>query len=176
MTYFNAPLHTDIEARNKVWEMIKDVPFATLVTQDDDGRLYSRPMGTYQEKFEGHIWLFTSVDSPKVKAIRENSHVLLSYADPGKDNYVSINGTASVSQDRAKIDELWSEPLRTWFPEGKNDPHIALICVTVEEAEYWDNPSGSFVHLYGYAKTALTSQHPEQGENERVLFQERKRA
>lgn len=174
MTHFTAPLHTDIEARNKVWEMIKDIPIATLVTQDDDGRLYSRPMGTHQKEFEGQVWLFTSLDSPKVKAIRNNSHVLLSYAEPGDNNYVSINGTAMVTQDKAKIDELWNEALRAWFPEGKDDPSIALIGVTVEEAEYWDNPSSTFVHLYGYAKSLMTGTPPKGGENERVLFQVRR--
>lgn len=175
MTHINAPLHTDIEARNKVWEMIKDIHIATLVTQDDDGRLYSRPMGAGQKDFNGDIWLFTSIDSPKVQAIKNNSHVLLSYADPKSESYVSVNGSARISQDRAKIDELWNPLLKAWFPEGKDDPNIALICVKVEEAEYWDSPSSTFVQLFGYAKAILTGERAEGlGENERVLFQARR--
>lgn len=174
MTHFNAPLHTDIEARNKVWEMIKDIPIATLVTQDEDGRLYSRPMGAHQKDFDGKIWLVTSIDSPKVKAIQNNSHVLLNYSEPKSNNFVSINGSAHISQDRKKIDELWNEVMRIWFPEGKDDPHIGLISVTVEEAEYWDSPSSMFVPLIGYAKAALTGEAPKMGENERVLFQARR--
>lgn len=176
MTHFNAPLHTDIEARNKVWEMIKEIPFATLVTQDDDGRLYSRPMGTYQKKFDGRIWLFTAIDSPKVAAIKNNSHVLLCYSDPDSNSYVSVNGSADIMRDRFKVEEFWNEDLRTWFPKGKDDPNIALICVTVEEAEYWDSPSSKFVQLYGHAKAALTGQSAQSGENERVLFQSRRSA
>ena len=32
-----------------------------------------------------------------------------------------------------------------WFPEGKDDPEIALLRVNLEKAEYWDSPSSTVV-------------------------------
>jgi general stress protein 26 len=158
------------DAHDKVWEMIKDMRIAQMVTQDEAGRLYARPMGAYQDKFHGELWFFTSKDSPKVAEIERNAHVLLCYANPEKNNYVSINGTARLVRDTAKQKELWHEFMRTWFPKGHDDPDIVLICVDVEEAEYWDSPSSTFVHAYGYVKAVLTGARPQGGENEKVSF------
>jgi hypothetical protein len=49
---------------------------------------------------------------------------------------------------------------RPWFPDGKDDPQIALIRVHPEKGEYWDSPSATIVNLYGYAKAALTGSSP----------------
>jgi general stress protein 26 len=163
---------TNQEAREKVWALIKDIRIALLVTHDEDGRLHARPMAAHHEKFDGELWFFTYASSPKVKEIIANPEVLLSYADPSEQNYVSIRGLAEVVRDRGKIKELWSEILRTWFPKGSDDPNICLLCVKVESAEYWDSPSSTFVHAYGYLKARLTGQAPYPGENRKVTFVE----
>ncbi|MDB5477888.1 MAG: ral stress protein [Alphaproteobacteria bacterium] len=162
---------SDKEARDKVWEMIKDIRIALMVTQDENGRLYGRPMAAHQEKFDNTLWFFTDKNSPKMQEIAKNPHVLLSYSDPSAQNYVSINGTARIVNDEVLIREYWSEHLRTWFPKGKGDPNIGLICVTPEQAEYWDSPSSTFLYAYGYAKAVLTGERPEGGENEKVNLQ-----
>jgi hypothetical protein len=73
-------------------------------------------------------------------------------------------------RDAAKQKELWSEPLRTWFPGGPESPDVALMKVEVDGAEYWDSPSSTFVHAYGYIKSITTGQPPAAGENDKVDF------
>jgi general stress protein 26 len=160
----------DNEAREKVWEMIKDIKIAQMVTKDETGRLYARPMAAHQDKFHGELWFFTEANSPKLADIARDANVLLSYSQPDDQNYVSINGTAQIVTDRDTIHELWSEGLRTWFPKGKDDPNIALLCVTVQEAEYWDAPNSKFLYAYGYAKALLTGKQPDAGDNRKVAF------
>ena len=63
-------------------------------------------------------------------------------------------------RDRAAIHEHWQETMRTWFPNGKDDPDLALIKVTPEYGEYWDAPSSTMLHAYGYAKAAMTGKPP----------------
>lgn len=162
---------TDNEARQKVWDLIKEIKFALLVTQDEYGNLHARPMAAQQQHFEGVLWFFTWEDSPKVKEIARNPKVLISYAEPAKQEYVSVRGTAAVLRDQEKINELWHEALRTWFPKGPTDSKITLIRVAVENAEYWDSSSSMFVHLYGYIKARLTGEPAtDMGENKKVAF------
>jgi general stress protein 26 len=52
-----------------------------------------------------------------------------------------VKGQGQVTQDREKLQELWSESLRVWF-DGKLDPSLVLIKVSGSEAEYW-NTSGT---------------------------------
>jgi hypothetical protein len=76
--------------------------------------------------------------------------------------FVSVSGTASVSLDRAKMQELWSDIYKAWFPQGLNDPNLCLLRVEVSSAEYWDTPSGKVVQLLGFLKAIATGEqaHP----------------
>ena len=152
----------------KLWGMIKDIGVTMMTTVDDDGTLRSRPMVAQQSEFDGDLWFFTWIDSPKVGEVKEHHQVNLSYADPNSQNYVSISGTAQVVRDKQKVLELWSEPLATWFPKGKDDPNIGLIRVHVEKAEYWDSPSSTMVHAYGYVKAKLTGEPPKPGDHKKL--------
>lgn len=162
---------TDQAARDKVWEMIRDVQIAIMVTLDEQGRMRGRPMRAVSMKeFTGTLWFFTSQPSPKTDEIQHDGRVLLAYADPSNQNYVSIFGEAQVVRDPQKQKELWSEPLRAWFPGGPEDPKAALLKVEVEGAEYWDSPSSTLVHAYGYMKARMTGEAPKPGDNDKVAF------
>jgi len=157
------------EAKQKLWSMMKDIKFAMLTT-DDGGHLRARPMVAAQDKFDGTLWFFTRASSHKVDEVQSEQQVGVTYADAGQQNYISFSGRASLVQDRPVIAEHWSEAMRTWFPKGKDDPEAALLKVEVEMAEYWDAPSSTMVHAYGYAKAVLTGQSPDPGENRKVSF------
>jgi general stress protein 26 len=161
---------TGTKDQKKVWELIKDIRTALLVTHGENEALHARPMVAMGKAFDGILWFFTKADSPKIGEIKHNPNILLSYSHPSKQEYVSIQGIAEVSSDRAKIHELWSEIARIWFPEGRDDPTIRIIKVKVDCAEYWDSPAGSLVMIYGYAKARFTGEVPKVGENKKVAF------
>ena len=70
--------------------------------------------------------------------MQHHRQVNLSYASPNDDRYVSISGEAKLVNDRKKIELLWHESLREWFPGGPGDANVVLLQVDVSEAEYWD--------------------------------------
>jgi general stress protein 26 len=92
-------------------DKIKDIKVAMLTSVNADGTLHSRPMHTQEVKEDGVLWFFTGKDSSKISEIKNDSHVSLSYADPGGNTYVAVCGRASIVTDQAKIDELWHEML-----------------------------------------------------------------
>ena len=61
-----------------------------------------------------------------------------------------------MTRDREKIDELWSEIAKAWFPEGKDDPHLTVIKVTPEEGFYWDTKDGKLASMIKIAASAVT--------------------
>ena len=139
--------------------LIKDVEIAMLPTTQADGRLVSRPLGTQQVEFDGDLWFATAADSEKVAEIRANPQVNVAYASAGKNTYVSVSGKASIVADRAKIEALWSPPMKIFFPEGKDDPNLRLIRVRAESAEYWDGP-GTVIGKALYLLVAAVSDDP----------------
>jgi general stress protein 26 len=127
-------------------------------------------MATQEADFDGDLWFFTRKSSPKTAEIQGEHNVNLSYANPSDNVYVSVSGTAQLVDDRAKAEELWSPFYKAWFPDGLDDPELALLKIHVEQAEYWDAPGSGVVHLIGFAKAALTGKTYQPGEHEKIEF------
>jgi general stress protein 26 len=129
----------------KLREMIKGIEFAMLTTIDEDGSLRSRPMATQRSEFDGDLYFFTKVTQTKVEDVDRDRNVCVSYAAPENQRYVSMSGVARLLYDRTKMEELWFPDLETWFPEGLDDPGLALLWISVTRAEYWEGPFGTLV-------------------------------
>ena len=131
----------------KLRKLIRGAPVAMLTTVAADGSLRSRPMATPDGDFDGELWFFTRYHSPKSEEIQENQKVNVTYTSPKNDRYVSVSGRAALVRDAEKVKELWRGALKQWFPEGKKDPELALLKVTVDRAEYWDADANRMVDL-----------------------------
>jgi general stress protein 26 len=155
------------ESWQKLWSMVKDIRTAMMTTRDGP-HLRSRPMSGHAETGEGRLWFFTKASAHKTDEIAAEDQVNIAYADPDDEDYVSISGRARLVRDQGKIEELWNPFVAAWFPEGKDDPDLALICVDVEQAEYWDGPSSRMVQLWQVAKANATGREPDMGENRKL--------
>jgi len=143
------------ENMQKLADLIDASPIAMLTTEETNGSLRSRPLATLQMDSEGRLWFFTALSSGKVGEIDQHRKVNLSYANADKHSYVSVCGSARLFRDRDKMNELWTPWIEPWFPNGLSDPDLALLEISVQEAEYWDAPSSGAGRLLGFAK-ALT--------------------
>lgn len=131
--------------RQLLSEKIKDIRIAMMTTAESDGTLHSRPMATQDFKaleFDGDLWFFTHASAPKVDEVQQHQQVSLSYAKPDANLFVTVSGTAQLVRDREKIKQIWKPFYKAWFPNGEDDPDLALLKVNVESAEYWDAPAG----------------------------------
>jgi general stress protein 26 len=79
-----------------------------------------------------------------------------------------MSGRAALVRDKQKAKDLWNVFYRSWFPQGLDDPHLALLRVEVDGAEYWDSPSSAVIHAYGLAKAVLMGRPPGPGDNEKI--------
>ena len=152
--------HTD--SRAKLWHLIKDIRFAMFTTRHGNGHLHARPMTTQNSKLDedSNLWFFMSRKGEPVADLSVDSTVNVTYADPGEDSYVSVSGTAVVVEDMAKKQQLWSKLTEAWFPGGPADPDLALVCVKISHANYWDVTQSKIVQLYEMAKAAVTGKRP----------------
>lgn len=163
-------VRTDDAAKTKLFDLVKEARFAMMATRGPFGTMHARPMATHHTEFDGTLWFLTDASAATVQDLEADDEVLLTYADPGAESYVSISGRGTLVRDRAVTARLWSEPVRAWFPKGPDDPDLAAIRVDVDLAEYWDGPSGTMMHVYGYLKAAATGEWPEPGENTTIRF------
>ncbi|MBB5045430.1 general stress protein 26 [Rhodopseudomonas rhenobacensis] len=149
------------------WDMMKKITFAMLATKDGD-KIRSRPMAAYVEPENNTIYFLTDARRHKDEEIARDHHVNLAFADTGGQKYVSVVGSAVVSNDRAKIRELFTTSAKAWW-DSAEDPNIRVLKVTPQEAEYWDSP-GTLVSYVKMAVAAVTGGRPDLGDNRKVAI------
>ena len=160
------------EAQKELWEKIEDVRTAMLTTVELNGSLRSRPMWTQGDEFDGTLWFFASDDSPLVDELEHSPRVGLSYGAPDKDLYLSVSGRGELVRDEAKAKELWNVFAQAWFPDGVDDPHLVLLRVDVEQAQYWEDKKPKVLQFAEIVLGAVTGHPPKSGEERKLDFDE----
>ena len=159
------------EEQQELWERIESVRTAMMTTVEPDGSLRSRPMWTQGDEFDGSLWFFTSDEAPKVDDLQRNPHVGLSYAAPDKDLYLSVSGRAELVHDRSKAEELWNIFAEAWFPDGVDDPKLALLRVDVEHAHYWEDKKPKVLQFAEIVLGAIRGTPPKSGDEKELGLQ-----
>jgi general stress protein 26 len=152
---------------DRVWELAKKISICMLATRDGED-IRARPMGAYVRREEHAVYFLTDARRHKDEEIKANPNVCLAFADASDQKYVAMTGRAEVSNDRARIRELWSTPAKAWW-DSPDDPNIRVLKVTPKDAEYWDSP-GTVVSYVKMAAAAATGTRPDLGENRKVAM------
>lgn len=114
------------DERDKALKIIEKNKIGTMSTVSDD-----KPVSRYMTFFNEGFILHTITDkrTHKVDDLETNPHVfiLLGY-DTGllNKNYVEITGQATITEDQALIEHLWSPYMNLIF-DGKDDPNIVVL-------------------------------------------------
>jgi general stress protein 26 len=161
-------MHHDHDAAHEaqdtehLWKLIKDMRFGMFTTRHENGHLHSRPMTTQNRRddTDDSLWFFMSRSSEPFADLQREPQVNVGYADPGSDSYVSVSGVAEPVEDPQQRKALWSTVNEAWFPNGPDDPDVALVRVRITHADYWDVKQSKVVQLFKMAKAAVTGQPP----------------
>ncbi|MBX3075667.1 pyridoxamine 5'-phosphate oxidase family protein [Candidatus Obscuribacterales bacterium] len=142
--------------QSRLHELLKDarvVMFSTI----DNGVIRSRPMAIQRVDEDNTLWLLSEDKTAKIDEIQNYDAVNISFMDMKAQVYVSLSGTAEESRNLDKIRELWSLPLKAWFPDGP-EQGVRVIQITPEIAEYWSTPSSAVMHAIGLTKALLNGE------------------
>jgi general stress protein 26 len=149
---------------SKVWDVVEKVGVAMVITRDGD-LLEGRPLQARPDADAGVIHFLTDGHTV-LKQIAADPRVMLSFADKGGQNYASIDGVATIANDRAKIKELWT-PWAKAFWDSPDDPAIRVVTFQPEHARYWDAPNAAVTTIVMLA-SALVGKKPELGSSGEV--------
>ena len=155
-------MDTPAADQKTLWKLIKDIKFGMFTHSHANGELHSHPLTTQNKSDDdgSTLYFFVSRKSELAQRIGQDGNVNVSYAHPGDDSYVSVSGHASILEDQAKKDDLFSPIAKAWFPLGATDPDLALLKVDIGHAEYWNVTESKMVQLAKMAKAAITGAPP----------------
>lgn len=143
------------EALKKFKKLAEEIRVCMFITNADGGLDHTRPMSTIEVEEDGSLWFFTDIRSIKVEEVATEKQVHLTYAHPGKESYMDVRGTAKIVTDKQQIKDKWSPIVKAWFPDGVDDPNIALLKVQPYHCYYWDAETGKMIQVLKMAVSAI---------------------
>jgi general stress protein 26 len=152
-----------VDERSKVYEILHGFSTAMFVTVGSDGRPAARPMHVARiEEKAAKICFFTSQSGALMDDLQKEGAVLLTFQTDSS-AYVAVRGHAWIEHDKERVKELWKAPYKVWFPQGAEDPDLALVAVQLMDAEYWDNRGmNKLEYLFEAAKAYVKGHKPEE--------------
>jgi len=156
---------------DELYDLVEGIEIAMFTTRRPDGHLVSRPMATQEWRPGADLWFVTDIETHKVDELEQDAHVNVSYYRDRTKEWVSVSGTARVSQDRALIGELYRPDWRAWFGRvddvrdgGPDDPRLALLLVDADSVVYMKQDRPTPVVLFELAKGIVTGSRPDVGD------------
>ena len=157
------------------YKLVDEIEIAMFTTRRSDGHLASRPMATQVRAKGADLWFVTDKSSPKVREIRKDKHVNLSYYNDRTREWISVSGIARIVADRAKIRELYRSDWRAWFGDeggakdgSADDPRMVLIGVKISVAQYLELNKPRAVILFEVVKGMITGTKPDFPETKEI--------
>ncbi|SDD61236.1 Pyridoxamine 5'-phosphate oxidase like [Paracoccus isoporae] len=126
-----------------------------------DGRFL--PMSHNVIEGDPKLWFITARETPMARAAAQGARARYLICSDGKGLYADIDGVLAVSNDEAKLDEIWNIVASSWFEDGKRDPDLLLVSYTPGEAETWMTEGGALGFLYQIAKAQVSDDKPDLG-------------
>jgi general stress protein 26 len=158
-----------------LYEQIDAIGVAMMTTRRADGHLESRAMATQKRAEGADLWFVTADETSVVHDIENDAHLNLAFYKDRTREWISVSGIASLSRDRAKIEELYAPDWKMWFSENgdprhgtPDDPRLVLIGVQIHAAVFLKLDKPQPVVLFELAKGWLTDATPDLGEMHRV--------
>lgn len=134
------------DAVGKIRELVKAGSVCFFCTHSiRDNAEAARPMSVSKIDDAGHLWFFSASDSHKNEELNRDPSCTLYFQGSPHSDFLQLNGTVTITRDRAKIDQLWEPIIGNWFTGGKDDPRITVLEVTPTDGYYWDTKHGNTV-------------------------------
>ena len=160
-----------------LYKLIDGLEVCLFTTRRADGRLVTRPMQVQERTSGTDLWFVTDIEANKLDELATDPHVNLGFYDSKSREWVSVSGTAIISQDRDLVRAMHKPDWRIWFPDeggkrdgGPDDPRLALVLVEALSVIYFKKTRPTPVVLFEMAKALITGSEPKLGE-ERMIGQ-----
>jgi general stress protein 26 len=160
----------------KLRKMVKDMKTAMMTTRRPDGQLVSRPMALQEKTAPGaDFWFVAARGTEKLDELRFDPHVNLGFYKDRTREWVSVAGTAELTDDRALIHQLYMPDWKAWFDDDgtpgagtPDDPRMVLIGVKAHSAHFMTVDKPQPVVLFEIVKGMVTGDAPDIGEMHEV--------
>lgn len=149
------------EVENQLWDEIEDAHLGMLGVMAGGPRHF-QPMTPFCEREGARIWFFASKNAEIVRTLGDGREAMFVVQRDGKFQ-ACVGGQLMEDLDSARVDKFWNSATAAYFPRGKTDPDMTLLCFDCVDAELWISEGGPLKFAWEVAKANLTHHRPEIG-------------
>ena len=121
------------QLKTDMWKKMEDSPY--VMVGPADGSTHSEPLTAQLDRDQvDTLFFFIGKDN----RVADKAKLVLQFVSKGHDFFACIHGHGRIERDRALIDKLWNKQVEAWFPDGKDDANLAVLCVDIDNAELWE--------------------------------------
>ncbi len=147
---------TGTPAIEKIREIVKHARFCLFGTALTSPPITVRPMTVQNVDDTGALWFLSGRSTHTNQHIAKDPQVQLFFAIPDRQEFLTLDGTATIHTDRAAREAHWTPMAKTWFNDGIDDPELTVLRFQPAAGHYWDNKHGKTVSFLKMAAGMVT--------------------
>ncbi|HEX5378877.1 MAG TPA: pyridoxamine 5'-phosphate oxidase family protein [Phenylobacterium sp.] len=156
----NIDINDLVAVERQLWDEIERHDTGMLGVTGDAGR-HAQPMTAFPEPERKQIWFFARTDSELARQVGDGAPAMFVYQQ--KDLQACIDGHLSVQRDPARVSKYWNAVVAAWYPGGKDDPKLTMLCLDCDDARVWISQAGPAKFAWEIAKAHATKHAPDIG-------------
>jgi general stress protein 26 len=153
----------------RLWDELEGSRFGMLGVAEPPMSHFA-PMTAFVERESGKLWFFTSRETHLAQSAQSGVQVMFVVMAKDHEMQACIGGRLAAVVDTLHRDKYWGPMVSAWFPKGKDDPALTLLCLTCEDAEVWISEQGPVKFGWEIAKANLTGRAPDVGAHASLTF------
>lgn len=149
-------------AEKRLWSEIDKLHTGMLGIVDGEPQHF-QPMTAFADREAGRIWFFTRTDTDMAQDVATARQAMFIMQSKDQEMQACISGQLVQQLDRAKLEAFWNPHVSAWYPEGKDDPRLTMLCLQADEARIWLSEVGPVRYMFEVAKANTMGKEPDIG-------------
>lgn len=148
------------EVRARLYKEIDSARYGMLGVIRPENQHHFNPMACYPEEETGRVWFFTKKGTDLVKDAGGEGRMAMFIVTSGQDFQACIGGNLREQFDRSELEKFWNPHVSAWYPDGKDDPDLTMLCFEPHDADVWISRSGPVKYAFEVAKANASHSTP----------------
>ncbi|CAN7459239.1 pyridoxamine 5'-phosphate oxidase family protein [Phenylobacterium sp. LjRoot219] len=135
----------------RFWRDLADLRTGMLgLATEHEG--HAQPMTAHFEGEHGPLWFYAHKHSRIAMAADQSHAAVFHYIGRKHDLYACVHGEVAMTSNDDAINRFWSDEVARWYPQGRYDPELTLLCFTPSSAQIWLPSGGGQPTLFGMGR------------------------
>ena len=149
------------EVERRLWREVERRRIGMLGPVGWEVVQHFQPMTAFAEPESNSLWFYTRSDTALARASEPGVNAM--FVLMADDMQACIGGELKLRWDSLHRDKYWNAAVAAWYPQGKDDPELAMMRLACHDAQVWLNEAGPMKFGWEIAKANLVGSEPHLG-------------